>query len=226
MDRVGPLFVVEDEHEMVGGPQDELPTWERDITGQWAALEITVGGQNLGRLGCCRRRIFHRKTRGRIGQSLSGVSERLSMHVLMEQGQEMKIQDPIRKGAWTGVLEMLQHAIQHAVHVGEGFSPGQEGKIPTCFVRHGPRVVQSISLVEDWPFPPQMPQRPLLLKPGDVPDLPQQWIDDLQARPEKLLVLEVGEQIVRAPPRISQHAAELSGRYHKNIIRPFRLEVP
>ena len=40
----------------------------------------------------------------------------------------------------------------------------------------------------------QMTQDPILLKPGNMPNFPTQRIDDTQARPDRLLLIQIRNQ--------------------------------
>ena len=46
------------------------------------------------------------------------------------------------------------------------------------------------------------PENEMFVKPSQMPDLPEQWIDDVEPRPHQLIVVEAVNQLNRAPPGI------------------------
>src|SRR5262245_25733355 len=62
-----------------------------------------------------------------------------------------------------------------------------------------------------------MAEYPLLAKPGQMAHLPQEWIDDGQVRPEKLVLVEIAEQLQRALARVNDGLGESGLGNHKRF---------
>jgi hypothetical protein len=75
------------------------------------------------------------------------------------------------------------------------------------------RVVELVCVVQDpgglEGVVRDAPQVPLLLEPGEVPDLPQRRVHDAQLRPDHLLVVQVLDELQRALAGVLHHADEL-----------------
>ena len=59
----------------------------------------------------------------------------------------------------------------------------------------------------------EVPQRPALLKPGDVTEFPERGIEDVEAGDAKLIVREIGDQRERLAARAGEHRDQV-GRPH------------
>ena len=49
------------------------------------------------------------------------------------------------------------------------------------------------------------------MEPGDMADLPQQGIDDIELRPHKPLAIDAGDELERARARILEDAGQVIG---------------
>ena len=101
--------------------------------------------------------------------SLSGVSQRFAMHVLMKECQQDKVG---ALGAGLALIEARRDAIEHALEVVEGGSTVGKGQVPARVVIHFGGVVQGVAPVQGRGFLAPVPQDPSFLKPRHVPHFP------------------------------------------------------
>src|SRR5437870_12745969 len=61
-----------------------------------------------------------------------------------------------------------------------------------------------------------MPQYPILLKPGDVANLPEQRIIDLQTRPHHLFIVQIVDERNRTAARFAQRFGDRGREMHSS----------
>ena len=92
-------------------------------------------------------------------------------------------------------LQPLPHALQDLRLVGKCRLEAGQRQVPARAVRDLRRVVERVAAahetVGDDAFA-AAPQAPILLEPGDVPQLPQRWVDDGELRPQQPAAIEAG----------------------------------
>ena len=74
---------------------------------------------------------------------------------------------------------------------------------------HRGRVVERVACRQQGVRSGCVAQDPVLLEPGDVADLPEKGIEDLELRDAELLVGEIVEDLQRASPGVPDPAGEL-----------------
>jgi hypothetical protein len=103
----------------------------------------------------------------------------------------------------------IEHAMQNLLHVSQGFNPRREREGPAIIVRDSGGIVETISILEQRFFASDMAQHPVLLEPGDMPDLPEQRIHDRQARTDQLLVAQIRHERERSFTGIGQRLRQI-----------------
>src|SRR2546428_9782123 len=78
------------------------------------------------------------------------------------------------------------------------------------------RVVKRVALFQNrWPAV-QMPQNPILLKPRNVANLPEQRINDLQTRPHHLFIVQIVDERNRTAARLAQRFGDRGRGNHSS----------
>jgi len=95
-------------------------------------------------------------------------------------------------------------------HVAQRLRPRRKGQIPTRVVGDGAGVPQRIAVGADRRLAERVAEHPELLEPRHVADLPEERVDDGQARAPELLIAEVGDERKRPPPGVDDGALELA----------------
>ena len=105
------------------------------------------------------------------------------MHVLVSQRERVEV-------AGLGG----ERAIEHRLEVAQHLWPLQQRQVPARVVRHPRRVVERVPLWQERRGRERAALGPVLLEPGQVAHLPEDGIDDGEARPQPLLVVEIADQ--------------------------------
>src|SRR5262249_27283297 len=106
------------------------------------------------------------------------------MHVFVEDRKHHEIAEFIR----VLLLQKLQDPIAYLPHVVQSVSARREWKVPASIMGHGRRIIKGIDISADRPLLGNMAEDPFLLKPRDVSDFPEQWVNDTQTWTKKLLI--------------------------------------
>ncbi len=104
---------------------------------------------------------------------------------------------------------MLPDLVANLKKVAERLLPRGKRQVPAHLMRDCRRVVELIPVLEHRSMPQRLSERPTFLKPGDVSNLPEQWVDDLQPRAEELLVREILHECEGVPARIPDRRQKL-----------------
>ena len=185
LDGVRPLLVVEDEGQVAARPEHEGAAGHPAV----ARERASAAGRRDGR-----------KRRGRIGQRLPGVGERLVVHVLVEDREEVEV--PFR-GRRLACREALLDARQDGLEVAKRLAHGRKREVPPRVVRDPARVVEAVAVGPERRLVASAAERPELLEPADVADLPTQRVDGRQSRAHELLVAEPVDERDRARARVA-----------------------
>ena len=78
------------------------------------------------------------------------------------------------------------------------------------------RVVKRVARFQNRLPVVQMPQYPILLKPGDVANLPEQRINDLQTRPHHLFIVQIVDERNRTAARFAQRFGDRGREIHSS----------
>src|SRR5207249_8142396 len=89
--------------------------------------------------------------------------------------------------------------------------------IPARVVRDRAGIPERVAVLAQRPLASALPQRPQLLEPGHVADLPVQWIDDGEPGALQLFRREVGHEAEAALAGIPDPLRELSRVGHEGI---------
>jgi hypothetical protein len=72
-------------------------------------------------------------------------------------------------------------------------------------------IIQAVSVVQDWRFAVEVTQAPELLEPAYVTDLPTKRVNNSEARPEELVIIEIGYKLECALARLAEGFEDLIG---------------
>ena len=140
----------------------------------------------------------------RQAQRLPHVNQGLAMHVLMKQGEAVKIQ---RIVVIRRFFQQLQADFQRVQHIGLDAVQVRQFKRPSAVMGHLGRVPQAVGprfngskagrrrVASASEMALQIACNPPFLKPANMPQLPQRWIEFgphrhlTLARPQRLLIL-------------------------------------
>src|SRR5438105_9540214 len=92
--------------------------------------------------------------------------------------------------------------------------PARQGKAPAGVMGHRRRIIERIAPRMNGCLFAGVAQYPLLLEPCDVANLPEQGIDDGQARTNELTIREVRDKVASPLPSLPDPVPELGTRYH------------
>src|SRR5262249_6290262 len=137
------------------------------------------------------------------------VGERLVVHVLVE-GRELIV--VARALVCAGAPEALEQRVLDPTHVVESSCERRQRQIPSAIMGNPRRIVERIRVGQQRIAAPDGLQGKVLMEPGDVSDLPDQRIDDVEARAEELLALEPSYQLQGTRTGIAQHVCQTFGR--------------
>ena len=121
------------------------------------------------------------------------------MHILMEGRQLVEIGFLFIRFA---VFQAVDHRVFDGAHILKRLVQIRQIEIPSCIVMNFHRVVEFIGLGQNRIRFVNTPENEMFVKPSQMPDLPEQWIDDVEPRPHQLIVVEAVNQLNRAPPGI------------------------
>ncbi len=190
LDRMRPFLIVEDEGLVRRRAEHEGAAGNVDVAGQrtrgfaWRTVALGPG----------------------IAEGLPRVGESFAVHVFVKDGQFHEVL-VLRCQA---VLDAVENGFLDLTHVGEHPVSCQQRQVPAGVGRNGDRVVEGIGVAANRGL--AVPSAdPLLLEPGDVADLPEERIDDGQARPHQLIVGQVGDQVDGAAAGVAHPDPEING---------------
>ena len=154
LDRVCPLFVVEDEGQIAARPELEATARSVDVTEDSSG---SVDGVALGEIA---------ERWVAIRMCLPSVGERLGMHALMENTQE----DEIRAlGPRFLLIESFGHSLPNLLDVVESGLPIGQPEIPADGVIDGGGVVKGVAVLEKGLVFAPVTKDPSFLKPTTWP---------------------------------------------------------
>jgi len=117
------------------------------------------------------------------------------VHVLVQEHQGKKISCIVTQVIPVTFLTVeIEHLIENSLHVSYSFPVCWKRQVPTRFMGHARGVVKSIATIEHRLSMVQMTQGPILLKPGNVSNLPAQRINYTQARADQLVIVQVSSE--------------------------------
>src|SRR5262249_29488035 len=79
----------------------------------------------------------------------------------------------------------------------QSVSARREWKVPASIMGHGRRIIKGIDISADRPLLGNMAEDPFLLKPRDVSDFPEQWVNDTQTGTKKLVIGKIRNELKR-----------------------------
>src|SRR5262249_46935077 len=103
--------------------------------------------------------------------------------------------------------QMLELPLEHARQVTDHTLAVRQLEIPARCVGDRARVPQLVGAVQDRCIPMGASERPVLMEPADMPDLPQYRVDDRQHRSHQLFT----RQVLSEAARMAAYLAQLSG---------------
>jgi hypothetical protein len=144
----------------------------------------------------------------RVAQRLAGISEGLAMHFLVKR-RELREIAQVFGGSLA--LEAIEHLLENAFEIAQRGVDIRQRQPPSRIVSDCRRIVQRIGTHQDGDRLRRgrtVAQAPVLLKPGEMTELPQRRIDDCQLRTEELTPRQVARELQRAFARIEQQAPQ------------------
>jgi hypothetical protein len=117
---------------------------------------------------------------------LARVAESFVVHILVKQRERKEILG--LRGNSFGSLALIRYSIQNLPHVSKRLCARRQRQIPARIMRDPGRVVERVTVWQYRRAAIQVSQHPILLKPGDVADFPQQRINYAEPRSYQLLV--------------------------------------
>ena len=147
------------------------------------------------------------KGRRGVAERLSRVGQRLGVCVVVMHCIPGEVADHIGR---VGAQDAVGDPLSDRAHVVHGVRSRRQVEPPAGVVWHRAGVVQRVPSDRIGSSPQAWRSTELLLEPGQVADLPQQWVHGRQQRADHLLVAEVGDELQCALAAVQHPTGESS----------------
>src|SRR5262245_3202770 len=145
-DGMRPHLIVEDEEILRSAAEQETSTRNPGVS----RFDIWRWCSRLGAVAYLWSIVRRNDLRQRITQRLSGVGDRLGMHVFVKKRELIEVRFVFISAhfACRAGLSMFQYAIEDQLHVRDRFGLGWERQVPASIVWDASRIIEAITITE------------------------------------------------------------------------------